>query len=37
VARNLEILGEAAKQLPEDFLARHRKCPGARSPGCVTG
>ena len=27
VARNLEILGEAAKQLPEDFLAQHPGVP----------
>jgi hypothetical protein len=27
VARNLEILGEAAKQLPGDFLAQHPGVP----------
>lgn len=27
VARNLEILGEAAKQLPEDFLAQYPNVP----------
>jgi uncharacterized protein with HEPN domain len=27
VVRNLEILGEAARQLPEDFVTRHPKVP----------
>lgn len=27
VTRNLEILGEAAKQLPEDFLIQHPSVP----------
>jgi uncharacterized protein with HEPN domain len=27
VVRNLEILGEAARQLPEDFIARHPDVP----------
>ncbi len=27
VVRNLEVLGEAAKQLPEDFTSRHTSIP----------
>ena len=27
VVRNLEIIGEAARQLPEEFLARHSDVP----------
>ena len=27
VVRNLEVLGEAARQMPEDFVAKHPEVP----------
>lgn len=33
VVRNLEIIGEAAKQVPEDFKARHASVPWAQMAG----
>lgn len=35
--RSLEIIGEAAKKVPEDFRARHPQSSGARWPACATG
>ena len=36
VVRNLEIIGEAARQLPADFLGRYPDVPCGRSPVCAT-
>ena|ERR1035441_11133608 len=36
VARNLEIIGEAARQLPEDFTRRNPRSNGVKSAASAT-
>ena len=33
MVRNLEVLGEAARQIPEDFAARHADVPWSKITG----
>ena len=35
VIRQLEIIGEASRNLSPEFRPATRKCPGGASPGCV--
>jgi uncharacterized protein with HEPN domain len=36
VVRNLEVIGEAVKKLPEDLRAQHPYWNGRKSPGFAT-
>ena len=36
VIRNLEIIGEAAKRIGDDYRAAHPESPGAPLPACAT-
>lgn len=37
VVRNLEVLGEAARQIPDEFAAGHPDVPCAKLQDCETG